>query len=233
MAESSGFSGFRMETLGFLGGVIHNNSKTWLEENRREYEAVLLEPMKQLVKALAPAVTAIDPQIDIQPKIGRTISRIFRDVRFSKDKSPLRANMWIVFKRPGDEGLHIPTFYFDLSFDHYSYGMGFYSATPDYMKRFRERILKQPEPFLGAIGNMDGSLVLAGDEYARPPVRSLPPELTPGQKAALGPWLAKKSFFWSCRTAPGDELFGPKLADTVAGAFRSLGPVYRYLTEMM
>jgi uncharacterized protein (TIGR02453 family) len=230
MTDGQSFTGFSIDTLRFLNGIVHNNSKTWLEENRREYETVLLEPMKRLVRTLSPAVTVIDPQIDTQPKVGRTISRIFRDVRFSKDKSPLRANMWIVFKRPGDEGLHIPTFYFDLSFDHWSYGMGFYSATPEYMKWFRERILSKPEPFLEALGRIDPSFVLDGEKYARPPVKVLPPTVTPEQGVVLNPWLVRKSFYWSVRHQPGEDLFSPALADTLAAGFHSLGAVYRYLS---
>lgn len=229
MTDNGGFEGFSVKTLELLNGIVHNNSKGWLEENRRVYETALLAPMKRLVADLAPVVGAIDPRIDIRPAVGRTISRIYRDVRFSSDKSPLRPNMWITFKRPGSDGLHIPTFYFDLAFDHWSYGMGFYSATPGWMRVFRQVILSRPEPFVAALSGIGDCLVLEGECYSRPPVKSLPPGFLPEHKEALSPFLDKKSFYWACRQDLGNILFSKELARCLSEGFRSLGPVYRFL----
>ncbi|VTR59315.1 Uncharacterised protein [Serratia fonticola] len=70
-----------------------------MENNKTAYEKYLLEPFQHLVKSLTPIVQEIDKNIEVSPKIGKTISRIYRDTRFSKDKSRFRDRMWLTFKR--------------------------------------------------------------------------------------------------------------------------------------
>ena len=113
----SEFSGFSKESLDILKQVKINNSKIWFEKHHSEYEKYLLTPFRELVSDLTPMILSVDPDIEVRPAINKTISRIFRDTRFSKDKSLFRDTMWLVFKRPGsDWKISIPGFYFEISY---------------------------------------------------------------------------------------------------------------------
>lgn len=81
-----------------------HDSKAWFEAHREDYNRLVLEPLRQLVGEMAPVMLAIDPRLVVQPAVGKTISRIFRDTRFSRDKSAFREHMWISFNRESRSG---------------------------------------------------------------------------------------------------------------------------------
>lgn len=87
-------------TLNFLTENRQENSKDWFHENRPAYMNDVMEPLIELVEALTPAMLEIDPHFETSPKVGKTISRIYRDTRFSRDKSLFRDVMWCGFQRP-------------------------------------------------------------------------------------------------------------------------------------
>lgn len=82
------FTGFSQNASAFLRDLAANNNKAWFEAHRQEYEEHLLEPLKALVSDLSGFMLSIDPDFMTIPAVDRTISRIYRDTRFSKDKSP-------------------------------------------------------------------------------------------------------------------------------------------------
>lgn len=132
-----GFKGFSQESLDFLGNLKANNNRMWYEANRQVYINCLLEPLQNLVVDIGAFMLTIDPYLEVTPAIDKTISRIYRDTRFSRDKSPYKSTMWITFKRPNKEWKDAPAFFFEISPDSYRYGMGFYSAGKKTMDRFR------------------------------------------------------------------------------------------------
>ena len=77
------FTGFSKESLTFLTIVNKKNSKEWFEKNRDNYEKYLLEPFRMLVAELGKDMLKIDPGFEVRPQINKTISKIFRDTRFS------------------------------------------------------------------------------------------------------------------------------------------------------
>ena len=122
---SDQFSGFSAETLGFLRGLETNNNKPWFEAHRGEYQEHLLRPFQLLVAGLSEPMLAIDPHFETRPAVDRTLSRIYRDIRFSRDKSPFKTRMWLTFKRPSRDWKTAPAYFFEISPDRYRYGMGF------------------------------------------------------------------------------------------------------------
>ena len=86
------------QTLNFLAQNKFNNSREWFRAHKPEYQEYVLAPMAELVNLLAPTIQKIDPLIITEPKVGKAISRIYRDTRFSRDKSLYREVMWIVFE---------------------------------------------------------------------------------------------------------------------------------------
>lgn len=85
------------ETLRFFRDLARNNRKSWMDANRERYESAAVAPLRELVAALAPTVLALDPGFDTRPRFGTTLSRINRDIRFAKDKTPYRTRMYVQF----------------------------------------------------------------------------------------------------------------------------------------
>ncbi len=112
------FSGFSQQGLNFLQQVRIENDKAWFDGNRDIYDRELLAPFRALVEQLAPGMLAIDPQFETRPAIGKTLSRIHRDTRFSHDKSRYRSRMWLTFKRPSKDWKDAPVYFFRTGAGH-------------------------------------------------------------------------------------------------------------------
>lgn len=145
---SNRFNGFSQAGLTFLQQLQQNNNKIWFDEHRPIYDEHLLLPFRLLVSELGEAMCLIDNAFEIRPAIGKTLSRIHRDTRFSQDKSKYRSRFWLTFKRPSADWKEAPAYFFELSSDSYRFGMGYYCATKSSMDSFRQEILQDSQAFL-------------------------------------------------------------------------------------
>lgn len=220
------FTGFSPETLNFLRALSVNNNKAWFEAHRQEYEDHILKPMKNLVSDMGEFMLAIDPYFEITPAVNKTISRIYRDTRFSRDKSPFRSNMWIVFKRPRKDWMDAPGYFFEIFPDWYRYGMGFYCASPTTMSRFRESIDEDPNKFLRMISfYSEGKLfTLEGEKYKKIIDENKPEEIQD--------WYQRKNFYLVHNSEIEDRLFSRDLVDDLIQGFRQTAPFYQYLWKI-
>jgi uncharacterized protein (TIGR02453 family) len=221
------FKGFTPEALQFLGDIRFYNSKSWYEEHKPDYRRLLLTPFQNLVGDLSGFMLSIDAQFITTPAVDKTISRIYRDTRFSKDKSLYRDSMWFTFKRAVKDWKEVPVYFFELSPEGYRYGMGFYSAPKAFMDRFRARIKAKPKPFLKVISflNQSSSFVIEGERYKRNHGGDLPVELRD--------WFQYKSFSIISNHQIDRVLFSDQLVEELKLRFEMMGPLYYYLWEMV
>jgi uncharacterized protein (TIGR02453 family) len=85
------FEGFPKECVGFLKQLKRNNNREWFEKHKEEYERNVKAPMLSFIAALQPHFARFAPEFDLNPK--RSIFRIYRDVRFSSDKTPYKTHV--------------------------------------------------------------------------------------------------------------------------------------------
>ena len=221
MSGAHGFEGFPKGVPDFLRALAANNERAWFAAHRDEYEALVRGPLFRLVTALAPTMRAIDAGFETDPR--RAVSRIHRDTRFSRDKSPFRVNQWIAFKRPGPEWAQRPAFFLEFAPEGWRCGMGYYAAGPAVMALVRERIAARPRAFRDAMRRADAAeFAVAGEEYKRP-------KLPEGLSDAAAEWYRRKTVYL-VRNRPLEPLFfRPALATDVAKRFRALAAMYRFL----
>jgi TIGR02453 family protein len=214
------FRGFTEQTILFLRDVRERNSKEWFERNRAVYERELLEPMRDLAADLSGTMLSIDPELETRPAVGKTISRIHRDTRFSRDKSLYRDAMWITFKRRSEDWKNGPAFFFELRTDGYRYGMGFYAASKDTMDKLRRWIDEEPEQFRKATAffGRQRTFVIEGERYKR--------ILDPSKPESVLQWYQRKNIYLACNREIDELLFSPRLADELAAGFQMLGGLY-------
>ena len=159
-------------------------------------------------------------EFETSPAISKTISRIYRDTRFSKDKSLYRSNMWITFKRPGKEWQDAPGYFFEIAPDHYCYGMGLCAGTRETMDAFRAILETRPDAFRRIIAPL-AEFNVGGDQYKK--------TLNPAIPAELQPWYQRKSFNL-LRTFPIEErLFAADFPAHLTAEFRLLAPLYQFM----
>lgn len=221
------FNGFSQGTLKFLKSLKANNDKVWFEKHRADYQKYVIEPLRNLVTDLGEFILTIDPRFEITPTINKTISRIYRDTRFSKDKSPFRSTVWFTFKnRSRDWTILASGYFFELSVNSYRYGMGFYNAAPTIMSKFREMIDENPKEFLKAISFFDkqNEFVLEGEKYKR--------ILDKSKTEKIQNWYQRKNMYLVCNRKIDDALFSCKLVDDLIAGFEMIAPLYHYLQKI-
>jgi uncharacterized protein (TIGR02453 family) len=220
------FDGFSHRTIEFLEDLERNNNKAWFERYRPDYQEHLLHPFQLLVAELSAPMLEIDPQFETRPAIDKTLSRIYRDIRFSNDKSPFRPRMWLAFKRPSRDWKAAPSYFFELAPERYRYGMGFYGATTATMARLRELIDEDAVEWRQALARYQGQDVfhIEGESYKR--VRD------PDKPDHLQEWYQRKNIFLVRNRDIGDRLFHRDLMTDLESGFQLLASLYHFLREL-
>ncbi len=185
-----------------------------------------MNPLQALVMDLSGFMLTIDPRLETKPAVGKTISRIYRDTRFSRDKSLYKSNMWVTFKRPGEGWKDTPVYFFEIFPDWYRYGMGFYSASKQTMDKLREMIDTKPEEFQKAISfNLRHPVfVVEGEQYKKILDKDKPEEIRN--------WYQRKNLYLTCNKKVDDRLFSPALIDDLVFGFGLIAPLYHYLWKV-
>jgi uncharacterized protein (TIGR02453 family) len=91
---------FARDTFQFFRDLARNNKKVWMDANRERYQECVVQPFRRLLEAVSPAVLELDARFDTCGRTGANFSRINRDIRFAKDKTPYRAQMYLKFAAP-------------------------------------------------------------------------------------------------------------------------------------
>ncbi len=218
------FNGFTPDTFQFFKDLSENNCKPWFDEHKYIYELELLQPLKALVVAMTPGMYEIDNQIDFRP--ARVLSRIYRDIRFSYDKTPYKTHMWMTYQRMVPEWQNFPAFFVEFSAEGYFYGMGLYGSKKKIMDDMREQITYQPEHFKDITQDLIGKhgFTLDGEEYKRPLKNDLP--------EYFQPWMQRKSVYVYKRCPIGKELFEPGFAEYLTSEFALTKELYNFLVNV-
>ena len=216
------FEGFSPRAEEFFMAIAFNNNTTFFHENHDWYDEAVRRPLKELAASLAPVIEKIDPNLERRPE--RVVSRINRDVRFSKDKSPYRDYMWLSFRAPRETQSLSLCFYFEISASGASCGMGVYDENRPLMNGLRRRLIADPAPFLEIARPLDERFSLHANLFRR---RKAPDDLPDEAKS----WFLTRSFFYE-RPLDGALIESPRLAEETGAAFKALSPLYRYLSAI-
>lgn len=218
------FMGFSKDTIDFFYGLRENNHKEWFEANRHPYQKHVQEPLQELVKELGPFMLTIDPFFEINPK--KCISRIYRDVRFSHDKSPYRSNMWLAFKRIYKDWKAEPVYFFEIFPDFYRYGMGFYDIPRESLEALRQLILEKDKSFtkINAVYQGQNEFVMEGEKYKR----ILNQEISDDLKD----WYQRKEIYFVCNKNIDERLFSTGISEDIINGFKVLEPIYHFFLKL-
>jgi uncharacterized protein (TIGR02453 family) len=139
MVQAS-FTGFPKQTLEFLRGLERNNDKKWFDAHRKDYDDHLIAPARAFVSAMGARLQQKVPGIQADPRTNKSIFRINRDTRFSKDKSPYKTNLAIMFWEGDRKRMECPSFYFHLEADKLMLGAGLYMFQKDQLAEYRRSV---------------------------------------------------------------------------------------------
>lgn len=230
---AGGFTGFRPQALTFLRQLKRHNTRPWFEANRARYEAEVRDPLRALVEQVDVLLAGRAPEITGDPR--RSVFRIHRDVRFSRDKSPYKtqAACWFYHadagKGVGSEAGGGAGFYFQLAPGECFLGGGIWMPPRPALHRIRARLLDEHEEF-EAIVLARGFRRRFGALSDEAMLTRLPRGIAPGHPAAR--WLRHQSFT-AGRELTEREALSPRLAGLLARDFEALTPLVRWLNEAL
>lgn len=212
---------FTPETINFLVENRIMNSREWYAEHKEAFRRLVFEPMAELVCEVAPTISAIDPLIVTEPKTDKTISRIYRDTRYSNDKLLYREEMWFSFKRNKHNFPHYPEFFFVIGPNGFSYGCGYYEIKREALDELRRLILLQDPVAMAALDfyAAQNHFTLDGDKYKR--------SRYPDQPENMRDWLDRRGGICVIhRSKDADLLFSSELGEIIKSQFMLAKPVY-------
>jgi uncharacterized protein (TIGR02453 family) len=214
---------FSPATFRFLRELAKNNNREWFQANKDRYTDDVLEPSMSFIRAVGPRLEALSPHLvaDARP-VGGSMMRIYRDVRFSKDKSPYRTAIGIHFmldsQKSRDESL--PGFFFHVApGDSWAYA-GVWRPEPPRLDQIRRAIVDRSSEWKKVRAAVPD---IEGEALKRPP---------PGYDPAH-PWIEdlKRKGFTAGVPLKDAEITGPKFPDRFVARCQSLNPLNQFLAR--
>jgi uncharacterized protein (TIGR02453 family) len=118
---------FSKEIFQFFRELDRNNKKVWMDSNRERYQETVVLPFRRLCEELSSAILKLDPRFDALGRRGANFSRINRDIRFAKDKTPYHPHMYLKFAAPLPGEMKSGQLYTGISSDTVTAGFRIYA----------------------------------------------------------------------------------------------------------
>jgi uncharacterized protein (TIGR02453 family) len=215
---------FSPDTLRFIRDLKRNNTREWFVANKARYEDAVKDPALRLIADFAPLLGKISPHFRATP---RSLFRIHRDTRFSKDKSPYKTHVGIHFRHDRARDAHAPGYYLHIEPGSVFAGVGIWHPEGDALRKIRERIAEDPAGWKRASRTkaFTRTFELAGDALKRAPKGFDPAH-------PLVEDLKRKDFIGVVEL---DDTFVTKdgLSERLATTFAAGTPLMRFLCEAL
>lgn len=209
------FLGFQKEALKFLKDLSNdkNNNKIWFDKNREIYEIYLKKPMRDLIDTLAIEINKIDPDIVVNYK---SIFRINRDIRFSKNKMPYKNLYSAAFAFGRIKSAEIPQFYFHFDPNEFIFASGQYSMDPVNLKKIKTAIYSKFKEYKSIVTNKKFTSVykgVAGETMIKLPKGYENIDIEKSDKLLISSLKMKQ--FYVFKSYKSEVVLNEKLADII------------------
>jgi uncharacterized protein (TIGR02453 family) len=157
----------------FLRDLKANNSREWFKANKPRYEEEVRQPALRFITDFAPHLGKISKFFRADPRpVGGSLFRIYRDIRFSKDKSPYKTHVGIHFRHEAGKDAYTPGFYLHLEPVTVFVGVGLWHPDNTTLRKIRDAVVNDPGRFKRSIGGkkFKERFVVTGESLKRPPV---------------------------------------------------------------
>lgn len=163
---------FTSKTMTFLKNLAQNNERDWFNEHKQDYEDVIRTPALNFISDFADELMMISPHFQARPKkVGGSLMRIYRDVRFSKEKIPYKTNIGIQFRHERAKDVHSPGFYVHIEPGNCFIGAGIWRPDSDSLGSIRDWICEKESLWLEVTKDkrFNKHFSLSGSTLIRPP----------------------------------------------------------------
>ena len=215
------FEGFNGDLLSFYADIRFNNDKAFMDAHRKEYYQKVRDPFYAFIQELGPTMLAIDEDMEVRPH--KCLSRINRDTRFTRDKSPYRDHHWVAFRQAAIPKDGMPFYWFESRLEEVSWGLGVWGENANLFDALRRRMTANPDEMLRILqlaNDHDFAIDGAIWKKMRPPG---------GLPVALSQVYCARRLYFERQHIDPQWIFDPSITDRVAADFKALAPAWRLL----
>lgn len=214
---------YSSKSFNFLQQLYFNNDKEWFVANKKKFDDHILNPTKELISELELFINSIDQSLETKPAINKAITTIYRDTRFSKNKTPLKTHFGINFRKPISTWKQRPSFNFRINPTGYSFGVVIMKNNPDKFHDYRDHINSSPE-FRKILKKLskDKDLSLWGEEYKKYHHQDKNIEL----------WYNKKNLYLTVHKDQNEVTTKENLIFQIMDIYKYLTPFYLQLDKV-
>ncbi|MHA7870760.1 MAG: DUF2461 domain-containing protein [Hyphococcus sp.] len=221
------FAGLPRDYFAFFREPKANNNRAWFNDNKQRFRKSVQEPLASFVEAMAPRLKKISRHFVADPRLnGGSVFRIYKDVRFSKDKTPYKTHGAVQFRHALGKDAHAPGFYVHLDPEEIFYGGGIWTPPSPQLLQVREAIRDNSAAWRKATAGAAfrkrfGGL--RGNALTRPP-RGF---------EADHPLIAdiKRKSFFAMAEGEAAQVKKPSFCDDVEAAMKDARPMVKFLCD--
>lgn len=212
------------EYIDFFEELAANNRKEWFDANRKRYEEQVRKPFIELVESLIPPLMEIEPSI--LPDAKKSLFRINRDIRFSKDKTPYNTMMKAGLSPEGKKS-ELPGFYLGIGTDNVHLGGGLYQLDKNSLKNVRSLIAGHTDEFLDIMNRATFKKhfgELKGDQNKR-----IDAEFHPVIERTS--YILNKQFYVMATLPTSQFINESNQVEALMGYYRAVQPLHSFLNK--
>jgi uncharacterized protein (TIGR02453 family) len=220
------YATFKPESIRFLRELKKNNNRDWFNENKRRYEEDVLDVALNFIQSMHDPLQEFAPYFTAIPKrMGGSLMRVYRDTRFSKNKTPYKTNIGIQFRHEQAKDVHAPGFYVHIDPDEVFLGVGLWRPEAPSLAAIRDRISNKQAEWLRARDDkvFMRHFRLGGQSLTRPP-RGF------DKDHPLIEDIKRKDFL-AAKTMDLAEATHPRFQQKVETAFKAATPLMQFLCK--
>jgi uncharacterized protein (TIGR02453 family) len=219
---------FTQQTFTFLTTLAANNNREWFEAHQQEYEDFVRTPALNFISDMSEELPAISKHfLAVPKKVGGSLMRVYRDTRFSKDKTPYKTNIGIQFRHAVGKDVHAPGYYLHVAPGECFIGVGLWHPEADALFKIRESIVRNDAAWVAARDDKSfrKHFTLEGDSLANAP-RGF------AKDHPLVEDLKRKDFI-GLAPLTAATVTSKNLLPQVAAHFREAAPYMRFLCKAL
>jgi len=226
----SGFPGFPPETQAFLRELRENNTREWFAANKARFDDVVRAPALQWVAAMGERLRTLDADIvvDLRANGSGSLMRAARDTRFSKDKSPYKVNVAMMWWHGAGKKMQHPGFGMQITPDDAGLMVGMFHFAKPMLDAYRQAVLDEA---LGAdLVSMADSIHAAGYQLSGSHYKTAPRGFDKNHPRVE--WLRYNNLHAGTHDIPPSVITTPRLIDVCYEHFSKLAPILRWLVRV-
>ena len=229
MTTTNAFNGFPPQTFTFLSDLARNNSREWFAEHRADYQSYYVEPALGFIETLGPRLREFASGTKFEPRVNGSLMRIYRDLRFSADKTPYKTDLDLWFWQGDAKGFDAPGFFLRMDPHRLILGTGMHHFPKNVLEAYRQAVV---DPTKGAeLSGVLTNMTRAGYNIGGATRKTVPRGFdSKHERAGL---LLHEALFAGYEGPVPPEAVTPGFIDVCASHFKALWPLSRWMASAL